>query len=510
MFNRFVSKTVFKSLMAPKYSANAMKILMMSSYSSQLVRVNKMGFFDYDNKDKNIFSSDEEDTKSFQRGKRTHNEEPSDSFFSQNDQIHEGKFEVEEIPLYINKMKREISELKKQPGNQRRNGALLEQSYFKKIRNLLSMYHQNHDQIISEYPRFATILYEFVVYHDIRKQTRALDVLEDDVVNLNLENMPIPGIRNFLQAMNISGRGRREVLDKVKKHLTERQAFNDIKSSVTICSALQNLRTLDNDYLHNTLKTVQDEIKRQIDNNAAKIESGIVVYGGFHRQMYGSVTRFLCDSDIKFTAAEVKDFVTRHPVSEANGAKFITANDKTTGIKDHILLLISQYALLQSSRKGSYAEILNHLYYNSESCPNKAIFDELKGFNTLITKSVDEFKQTIKESERKVKQSPIQSRISSCLTELGVYYKFNERVMDVFKVDFYLPESKTIFEYLGPSDYIKTEDTQRDKLEQGITRFRKSILQLHGHKLVNIDFYDMIATDNKHLELVKAIKDKLA
>jgi hypothetical protein len=189
----------------------------MSSYRMPLYQVPSRTFFDYDNRDKTIFSSDEEDnTPRERRRSRQNRSDDEGGFFSSNVGSHEGKFAVEEIPLYISKMRRELSNIKKNARGRMR-GNTLDDSYFKNIKGLISMHHQNRDQVHSVYPRFSTIFYEFLAYHNIRKHNSTFDALEDNIVDVNMPNMPIPGIKNFLQAMNLTGRGRKEVLGKYKK-----------------------------------------------------------------------------------------------------------------------------------------------------------------------------------------------------------------------------------------------------------------------------------------------------
>jgi hypothetical protein len=507
MFNRFVSKTVLKTCMTSKYSASAVKLMMMSS-NNQLIRQSKMNFFDYDNKDKNIFSSDEEDNTSNNRQRDNRGFDDGDDFFSQNSQQHDGKYTVEEIPLYITKMRREIGELRRKNGFERRNGKQLKDSYFQKINNLTSMFYQNKDQIAAEYPRFATVLYEFLAYNDVRKANQTYDSLEDIIVDSNIENMPIPGVKNFVQAMNISGRGRKEILDRVKAHLVERNAYNDVRANMNIVSAFTNLRALDAEYLHQSLIAIQDEMKRELDNSTADLDRGIIIYPGAARHQADAIIRHLAEFEVEITEEDVKSFLANHQAADFNGRQFVVANEHTKEFKDYVLLGIYQYVLLYNDKEARYNDLVNLMFFSGENSKYTSILENIPHLKEMRDNGIEEFKKGIND-ERKPRANINQTKIQNCLTELGVYFKQNERIIDIFKSDFYIPDTNTIFEYNQPSDYVKTADVKGDKLHMGRYNYRRALLNNNGFNVVTMDYFDMIEADGRHPALVKTIRERL-
>lgn len=513
MFNRYLSKTLLRAYGANKLSANALTLMMTSSQPKSLVQFNRMGFFDYDNKDKNIFTSDEEegDAKPKQRGSRqAQNNFGEDDFFSQpystGFEQHKGKYEVEEIPLYITKMRKEVSELKKIGF---RNKTDEHKSYFPKINGVISMHFQNREQIKAEYPRFSTVFYEFLAYNQVKGSNNTYDFLEDHILEANMPNMPIPGIKNFIQAMNAGKRGRRSTIKKVKDHLIERKAFNDVKSNITILSALNNLRGLDSDFYHQSMQAIQNEINVEIEQNAANLEERIVVQNGFIRQIFEITTRFLADSDIEFTAEEIKEFLSRHKEAQHGSVKFVQANETTKTIKDHILLTIYQYSLLYIGQKSSYRQLLSLLAYKSDSKKNGVIAKEIPHLQEKVIAGIEDFKSSIKESDFKPRLNMNQSKISNALTELGVYFVPNERVGDVFKVNFFLPKQNTVLEYIQPPHHVKTEDVAKDKLFTGTYHYRKYLLENFGYKVITFDYFDIIETDGNHPKVVNKVRERL-
>lgn len=503
MFNRFVSKTVLKAAVASKCSTNAMKLMLMSSYNRQLVQTSKATFFDYENKDKNIFSSDEEDAPV---------RESSDSFFGDAElQVHDGSYTIEDIPLYITKLRREVGEIRRRPMFERRSGRLMKESYFQKFNNLTSMFYQNRDQISAEYPRFATVLYEFMAYHDIRRQNSAFDALEDIVIESNIENMPIPGIKNFVQAMNASNRGRREIIDSVKAHLVERNAFNDVRSNLNITSCLNNLRALDDDYLLRSLKAIQLDYQHELKNGTADLEKGYIMYPGSCRQQFNTVIRYLAQTDLEITEDDIKTFLENHPATEHGERHFVTANEHTQTLKDYVLLAIYQYSLLYNDKIARYGDLVNLMVFHGEGSKYKTVLEHIPHLKEMFEKSHGEYMKSLENEQVKTnrRSSLNHTKISNCLTELGVYFNTYERVSDVFKTDFYIPDSNTVLGYLNPSDYVKTADVKEDKLKIGRCQFRENILTNCGYTVANVDFFDLIEADGKHQVLVGIIKSKL-
>ena len=204
MFNRYVSKTLLSTnlkssaKLMSRYNPNVYSALSMMLHTSsirnnkvrsQFISCNKRNFFDYDNRDKNIFSSDDEEPTRSSGNFNQGSSQFSNSFDDGNDmnmlkrqvEAHEGKFEVEEIPLYISKLRNELKALKTLKPDQRRRSQQIKNSYFRNIRGISAMFYQNKDEILSDYPKFSTVLYEFLAYHDYRQFNQTLDILEDHI-----------------------------------------------------------------------------------------------------------------------------------------------------------------------------------------------------------------------------------------------------------------------------------------------------------------------------------------
>lgn len=113
MLNRYLTKTLFKGIGAQRATMNLMKTAALK-HNYSLFKTNKMTFFDYDNKDKNLFSSDEEeyqdDSLGFSQDMYTEEKPKVDTL--------DGMAEVEEIPLYIFKMRGEIQDMKRRNWNE--------------------------------------------------------------------------------------------------------------------------------------------------------------------------------------------------------------------------------------------------------------------------------------------------------------------------------------------------------------------------------------------------------
>ena len=118
------------------------------------------------------------------------------------------------------------------------------------------------------------------------------------------------------------------------------------------------------------------------------------------------------------------------------------------------------------------------------------------------------FRDNIKPGQKRMVGNQ-QNRIASCLKELGIPFKVNERCCDFYIADFVLSNEKTIIEYGKGDYYIKTADTKNDKLVSGINTFRKTIFENEGYKLVIIDYFDFIERESNHLEMIKLVKEKL-
>jgi len=227
MLNRYLVKTLVKGA-SMKASVNGVTRMAVVKNNYGLFRFNKMTFFDYDNKDKNLFSSEEEDTTSRRGSNNDYAMEPEDQT------EHQGKFDADDVPLYVYKMRNELSELK------RRNRDV--DNYFPKFKNFIAMHFQNRDRIYAEFPRSSMVMFEYSAYRGHKRENSFLRSLEDNIAETNLENMPIPGIKNFVSASVRMGRGRQSIMNKVLEVLTERKGYNDVKSNMNIISMLTTIR----------------------------------------------------------------------------------------------------------------------------------------------------------------------------------------------------------------------------------------------------------------------------
>ena len=531
MFNRYVSKTLLSTnlkssaKLMSRYNPNVYSAFSMMLHTSsirnnkvrsQFISYNKRNFFDYDNRDKNIFSSDDEEpmrsSGNFDKG----SSQFSNSFDDGNDmnmlkrqvEAHEGKFEVEEIPLYISKLRNELKALKTLKPDQRRRSQQIKNSYFRNIRGISAMFYQNKDEILSDYPKFSTVLYEFLAYHDYRQFNQTLDILEDHIWEANIANMPIAGIKNFIVAMRILGRGRREIIDKTISVLKMRTVYNDVSNNQIILRALIQLRALEEEYLLETFKGIQNEISIKIADGTADLSSARITNRSFLRQSLDPAIKYLADSDLTITSEDVKGFLERHQVVETNGVNFVQMNEKTDGIKDHILLILYQYVLLEHENNIFYEILLLLKYLSGEGWKDKAIIEELPMLKDMAETNFQKFRDNIKPGQKRWIGNQ-QNRIASCLKELGIPFKVNERCCDFYIADFVLSNEKTIIEYGKGDYYIKTADTKNDKLVSGINTFRKTIFENEGYKVVIIDYFDFIERESNHLEMIKLVKEKL-
>lgn len=74
------------------------------------------------------------------------------------------------------------------------------------------------------------------------KENSFLKSLEDHVVIDNINNMPLAGVKNFIRSMQVLGRGRKDILDKIVSSLYNRGAFKDVKQNVQLLNMLTGVR----------------------------------------------------------------------------------------------------------------------------------------------------------------------------------------------------------------------------------------------------------------------------
>lgn len=92
--------------------------------------------------------------------------------------------------------------------------------------NLFVMYMKNKEELSTSNPRFLNILYEFgsVVPNTWR---RAMNEIENSIVNEHLNSMPVAAIKSFLYHMSKSGVYSLANLNKILSMLQQRDLFKD-------------------------------------------------------------------------------------------------------------------------------------------------------------------------------------------------------------------------------------------------------------------------------------------
>ena len=236
MLTRYFTKTLCKGFTLQK-TMNSVSRLAPMTQNYNLFRISKMAFFDYDNKDKNIFSSDEEEQSSSYNAQNTQSEGGFFTNDNKNSDIHVGRYEVSEIPLYISKMR---NELRERWTNQDSREDV--QHYFGNMRGFIAMHYQNREEVNAQFPRSSPIFYEYAAYRRLVRENQFLSVLEDHIIKDNITNMPVAGIKNFLTSMLLLQRGRESVVNKVVELLLERECYNDTRRNIPILTTLNQLR----------------------------------------------------------------------------------------------------------------------------------------------------------------------------------------------------------------------------------------------------------------------------
>jgi hypothetical protein len=274
------------------------------------------------------------------------------------------------------------------------------------------------------------------------------------------------------------------------------------------------------EYLRNSLQAIQEEANMQISEGMINLRDEKISTLSTTRQILNRrsfitllniVTRYILNENVEFTQQEVEDFVKRHPTAEVGGVKFVQANENTKTVKDQLLLVIYQFALLHES-EGQVRDLLTLKYL--QSC-HPAVYENIPGLKTTgdrLLKDQRDRVQKAKEDptkEFKARLNQTQTKLANILDELGYFYKNFERIDDLFLVQFYLPNEKVLLEYLSPRDYVKTENIRETKKYDSRYLLRKTILEKNGHKLVNIDFFDLIDHENKRSEFLDLIKQRV-
>ena len=207
MLNRYLAKTLFKGIGIQRSMNCLMKTAAVKN-NYQLFYTTKMPFFDYNNKDKNLFSDDESDFQEEPFANESMEFGGSQGFEEERPtpDVHEGKFDVDEIPLYIFKMRKELPLLR---GRGRKQDF---QSYFPRFNNFLAMHHQNVERIFAEFPRSSPVFYEYTIARGFTRKNAFLTSLEKQIVESNIDNMPIAGIKNFVTSLTRARRARQDIV----------------------------------------------------------------------------------------------------------------------------------------------------------------------------------------------------------------------------------------------------------------------------------------------------------
>lgn len=217
------------------------------------------------------------------------------------------------------------------------------------------------------------------------------------------------------------------------------------------------------------------------------------------------VTRTLATLDnFEITSQDIAEFQKKIELKQVGDVNLPLATQELN-LKEHILLVMNQYAAIYEGVHANYKQLvcLKYLKFFPEvvkACP---------GLEKHIEYSEKVFLESIPKETAKPRLSITQQKITNTLDELGVFYRVSERVGDVMKAQIYLPNENTIIEHVQLIDYIKTEHTTEDKLYGARYTMRQRFLTKLGYKLVTIDSYEMIATEGSHLKLIDLIKAKL-
>ena len=102
-----------------------------------------------------------------------------------------------------------------------------------------------------------------------------------------------------------------------------------------------------------------------------------------------------------------------------------------------------------------------------------------------------------------------ENRIANVLDEIGVYYKANSRVENLFKVKFFLPNDKVIVDIAEFADYVKTDNLKVDRIYNSKFIYKKRMLETLGYKFIDISYLDTIDKDTSYAEVSKIIKQNL-
>eukprot|EP00344_Euplotes_crassus_P005201 CAMPEP_0197002282 /NCGR_PEP_ID=MMETSP1380-20130617/6809_1 /TAXON_ID=5936 /ORGANISM="Euplotes crassus, Strain CT5" /LENGTH=439 /DNA_ID=CAMNT_0042420337 /DNA_START=13 /DNA_END=1332 /DNA_ORIENTATION=- len=439
MFNRFLVKTLYKSSALKGTTLGLGRVAVAPANS--LFNFNKMGFFDYS--DNAIFSSDEEDAAERTLKKANQAQGQSEFFDAEapRTDVHEGAFDPDDIPLYIYKMREEISRL--------RRGERDVPAYFPNFRRFVAMHHQNKERIAAEFPRSSVVFYEYCAQRRVRREAGFLETLENEIAEHSLQNMPIPGIKNFVRSAASLGRARPAVLDKLMEVLESRNAYNDIKANLIMLEDLLYLRyAIPEEYMLNSYKKFYEKLVGEglFDPRERDMRRGFSsqITNGNMFGLISTTAKYLCENKetISFTEEEVKDFLERHSVKDEEGNVTYKPNETTNSVKDYILLTLCQEHV-KSMRNGPLLKFF-------EVCLPE-IFDNTPYMkDALLTRQNEASKRTEnRQSFLKLRQH---KNLASVLDEAGYSYHTFQKVGDFFAPLFLLEQENAIVEYQSLMD----------------------------------------------------------
>lgn len=505
MLNRYFTKTLFKGFALQRMFMTANRAAKMSQ-NARLLTFSKMNFFDYDNKDKNIFSSDSDEESSSRRS----DDRREEGFFKRDGlerkDRHEGKFELEDIPLYITKMRYEMREGK---------GKNDKDSYFGRFKNFLSMHYQNKDRIKAEFPRSSTVFYEYAAHRNLSNENNFLSILEEHVVNDQFANMPLAGIKNFTNAMAKLRRSNEETLKKIEAHLMEREAYKDVKNNLQILRNLANMRhEFSDEYLNKSFDAIQNEVKTQIEQGSitlddSKISSIKYTVTKSTFLVIGDIAiKLLSNGEKEIAEKDVKEFANKLKNQDVSGFSLPTV-EGSLDLTSNILLAIAQFIqAFKAANIQTHASNLGSFKYLEVCQPH--IVAHVPDLKELITSKIDQHRERVNNNQPKPRTlSRSQTRISRILDEQGLFYKTHERVEDCYLAQFFIPNDNVFLEYHEMKDFLRTSKNFDERKYIQRVHQRNQIIKKAGHKLVLVDFIDFFDKENQHQECVKLVKEKI-
>lgn len=99
---------------------------------------------------------------------------------------------------------------------------------------------------------------------------------------------------------------------------------------------------------------------------------------------------------IEFTEQEVKDFIAKHPTEKIDDVEFVKANDETKTLKDHILLIFYQNALLFANDASQQRSNMN-ISFNYLNKLHPQLVENIPNLKEHIDKELGEYNKKYEE-----------------------------------------------------------------------------------------------------------------